>query len=96
MRATTPWAKRSDMGNGMKLAIKHFRDEAGLTQRECSEAAKMARESDWSNLERPRGTSRISPQQLPIVAEILGVTLSALYQKATELGPDSACATIPP
>lgn len=73
------------MTSGLKLAIRHFRDEKGLKQDQCAEAACMTQTRDWSNLERERGRATISPTQLESVAQALGVTSDDLMEKAAEL-----------
>ncbi len=73
------------MGRPLKRAIRHFREKIGATQQQCAEAAEMGQTRDWSNLERSRGATNISPRQLKVVAEVLRVTPSELEQKAGEL-----------
>ncbi len=80
------YANISGMGLPLKQAIRHFREQLGATQQQCADAAGMGQARDWSNLERQRGTTNVSPRQLRVVAGVLEVTASELERKADELG----------
>ncbi len=80
------YANISGMGLPLKLAIRHFREKIGATQQQCADAAGMGQARDWSDLERLRGTTHVSPRQLTVVAQVLDVTASALLSKAGDFG----------
>lgn len=81
--------KRGDnyMGDGTKVAIRHFRKLAGLTQEQAVEAygEGMTQARDWSNLERAAGKVTLSEAELSKVGAVVEATPDQIRTKAAEI-----------